>query len=257
MENRVGFALAAAAAAFVAGGCGGGSKSAKTGGDTQQMGASESSEVRVPRVDPSLCDTEGKKVATFDLNHDNKPDVWKLYKTVDEGGTSLDVLTCKQVDLDHDGRKDYVITYDANGNKLTEEFDFDFDGRFDARHYFDAKTGRVYLVERDSDYDHKPDIWEKYTKDGVIESVRRDRNADGKPDVWEQYDAGSLTAILWDDDFDGRVDRKDEAKKAKAAPTPAPADGAAPDGAQPGGDEPAPAQDGAPAGDDAATAGQG
>jgi hypothetical protein len=40
--------------------------------------------------------------------------------------------------------------------------------------------------------------------------VRRDRNKDGKPDVWEQYKGGVLIAILYDDDFDGKVDRRDE-----------------------------------------------
>jgi len=220
MGNRLGIACGVVVlAAGVS--CGGGSKSTKVGGDTQTMGQTDTGDVRVPRVDSSLCDTAGKKISTFDLNHDNKPDVWKLFKQVDEGGTTIEVLTCKQVDLDRDGRKDYVITYNTKGAKVTEEFDFDFDGRFDARHFYDEKTARVYLVERDSDYDKSPDIWEKYTKDGVIESVRRDRNADGKPDVWEQYTTGFLTAILWDDDFDARVDRKDEVKQ-KAAPAPAP-----------------------------------
>ena len=38
------------------------------------------------KVDPTLCDTTGKTVVTFDLNHDNKPDMWRIYETVDEGG---------------------------------------------------------------------------------------------------------------------------------------------------------------------------
>jgi len=220
MGNRLGIACSFIAAVGMIG-CGGGNKSTKTGGDTTGLGSSDMGDVRVPRVDSSLCDTSGKRVATFDLNHDNKPDVWKLSRTVNEGGTVIEVLTCKQVDLDRDGRKDYVITYDSKGGKLTEEFDFDFDGRFDARHFYDEKSGKVYLVERDSDYDKKPDIWEKYDKLGVLESVRRDRNGDGKPDVWEQYTNGMLTAILWDDDFDARVDRTDEARK-KATPAPTP-----------------------------------
>jgi hypothetical protein len=40
--------------------------------------------------------------------------------------------------------------------------------------------------------------------------VRRDRNGDGQPDLWEQYKDGVLLAILYDDDFDGKVDRRDE-----------------------------------------------
>ena len=35
----------------------------------------ESIDAAVPKVDPTLCDTNGKNVVTYDLNHDNKPDV--------------------------------------------------------------------------------------------------------------------------------------------------------------------------------------
>jgi hypothetical protein len=205
MGNCLGIA-AAVVGVSAAVACGG----SQNPGETSGLGSSDSASVQIPKVDPSLCNSAGKEIITFDLNKDGKPDVWKLYNRTEEGGTRIDVLTCKQVDLDHDGRKDYVVTYNSNGGKLTEEFDFDFDGRFDARHFYDEKSSQVYLVERDSDYDKKPDIWEKYNKQGVLESVRRDRNADGKADVWEQYKDGHLIAILWDDDFDTRVDRKDE-----------------------------------------------
>ena len=40
--------------------------------------------------------------------------------------------------------------------------------------------------------------------------MRRDRNGDSKPDQWEQYKDGVLIAILYDDDFDGKVDRREE-----------------------------------------------
>src|SRR5947209_3561500 len=88
--------------------CGGSQK--ETGGEVKQIGASgqPGGDLKIPQVDPSLCDTKGKDVQQFDLNRDGKPDVWKLYKTENQKGTTVQVLTCKQVDLDHDGRKDYV-----------------------------------------------------------------------------------------------------------------------------------------------------
>ena len=190
--------------------CGGkDKKDAKKPGDGAGMTGSPGSLI-VPKVDESLCDTSSKRVTTFDLNKDNQPDVWKLYKTVNEGGTSVEVLTCKQVDYDHDGIKDYVVTYRDTGELNAEEADLTFDGRFDARHHFDEKTGKIYLIERDMDHDKKPDVWEKFDADGQIESVRRDSNADGKPDIWEQYTDGQLVAILYDDDFDNKVDRKEQ-----------------------------------------------
>src|SRR6185503_18324632 len=122
-------------------GCGGGSKKnvkgpAEIGGSGLGSG-SASIDLKVPKVDPSLCETKGKKVATFDLDQDGKPDVWKIYREVDEKGTTLERMSCKQVDLDHDGRKDYVVQYDDQGAMLVEDFDFDFDARFDARYHYD------------------------------------------------------------------------------------------------------------------------
>jgi hypothetical protein len=164
----------------------------------------------VPKVDPTLCDTNGKNVVTFDLNHDNKPDVWRLYKTEDDGGTKIEYLTCKQVDFDHDGRKDLVVAYNRKGNMLYQKADFDYDGKWDMSAVYDTKTGLVAEVERDTDFDGKFDVKEIYDSAGQLTSVQRDRNGDGRPDLWEQYKDGVLLAILYDDDFDGKVDRREE-----------------------------------------------
>jgi len=164
----------------------------------------------VPKVDPTLCDTNGKTVVTYDLNHDNKPDVWRLYRTEDEGGTKVEFLTCKQVDFDHDGRKDWVVAYNRKGLPLYEKADFDYDGKWDVSKTYDPKTGVIAEIERDTDFDGKFDVKEVYDSAGQLSSVRRDRNGDGQPDLWEQYKDGQLLAILYDDDYDGKVDRKDE-----------------------------------------------
>ena len=164
----------------------------------------------VPKVDPTLCDTNGKNVVTYDLNHDNKPDVWRLYRTEDEGGTKVEFMTCKQVDFDHDGRKDWVVAYNRKGTPLFEKADFDYDGKWDMSAVFDTKAGTVAEVERDTDFDGKFDVKEVYDSAGNLTSVRRDRNNDGNPDLWEQYKDTVLLAILYDDDFDGKVDRREE-----------------------------------------------
>jgi hypothetical protein len=178
--------------------------------DTTPKNNTDSLDAAVPKVDPTLCDTSGKNVQTYDLNHDNKPDVWRLYKTEDEGGTKVEYLTCKQIDFDHDGRKDWVVGYNRKGLPLFEKADFDFDGRWDMSKIYDPKTGTQLEVERDTDFDGKFDVKEIYDSSGALTSVRRDRNGDGNPDLWEQYKDGVLIAILYDDDFDGKVDRRDE-----------------------------------------------
>lgn len=166
--------------------------------------------LEVPKVDPTLCETTGKNVVTYDLNKDNKPDVWRLYKTEDEGGTKIEFMTCKQVDFDHDGRKDWVVGYNRKGNPLFEKADFDYNGQFDMSAVFDTKTAKVAEVERDTNFDGSFDVKEMYDTQGTLQSVRRDRNGDSLPDQWEQYKDNILIAILYDDDFDGRVDRRDE-----------------------------------------------
>ncbi len=170
----------------------------------------EGGEAGNSKVDPTLCDTNGKNVVTYDLNHDNKPDVWRLYKTEDEGGTKIEFMTCKQVDFDHDGRKDWVVGYNRKGTPLFEKADFDYDGKWDMSTVYDTQAGAIAEVERDTDFDGNFDVKEVYDSAGQLTSVRRDRNADGQPDLWEQYKDTVLLAILYDDDFDGKVDRRDE-----------------------------------------------
>jgi hypothetical protein len=214
------------------GSCGGSQKAANGPAVT-----SGNEDLHIPKVNPELCDPKGKKVTLFDLNHDGKPDVWKITQERNEHGTTVDALTCKEVDLNHDGKKDYVAQYDENGNLILEEYDFDFDGHFDARIHFDKKTGKKFAVERMSGFSDVPDVWEKYGPDDKLETVRRDRNGDGKPDYFEQYLAGQLDKILYDDDYDGKIDRKEEAHperdlgfasaNAAAQDAAAPADGAA------------------------------
>lgn len=161
-------------------------------------------------VDPTLCDTNGKNIVTYDLNHDGRPDVWRLYKVEDEGGTKVEFLTCKQVDFDHLNKKDWVVAYNRKGSPLYERADFDYDGTWDMSAVYDTKTLSIAEVERDTDFDGKFDVKEIYDTAGALTSVRKDRNSDGKPDVWEQYKDTVLLAILYDDNFDGKVDRREE-----------------------------------------------
>jgi hypothetical protein len=183
---------------------------AACGGKKEDTINNKDVDASIPKVDPTLCDTTGKNVVTYDLNHDNRPDVWRLYKTEDENGTKVEFMTCKQVDFDHDGRKDWVVGYDRKGNVIFEKADFDYDGKWDMSAVYDAKSHAVAEVERDTDFDGKFDVKEVYDSAGSLTSVRRDRNGDGQPDLWEQYKDGTLLAILYDDDFDGKVDRRDE-----------------------------------------------
>ncbi len=223
----------AAVAVMVA--CGSKSKNkvkdpAEMTGDDSMMG---------PKIDPTLCETENKEVERFDLDKDGKTDVWKLFKIAKVSGTTTRIPTCKQADLDHDGKKDYVVAFNDKGGIVFEKFDLTFDGSFDAFRKYEEQKGDkkslLYEVQRDSDFDGKYDVTEKYCitstevepcNPGDLIAVHRDSNGDRKPDIWEQYDRGELVAILYDDEpYDGKVDRREELiTKAppKTAPSPGP-----------------------------------
>ena len=55
------------------------------------------------QVDRSRCDDRGKQVVSADTNGDGKSDVIKLFTVVEQGGQKVQQLTCRQVDLNHDG----------------------------------------------------------------------------------------------------------------------------------------------------------
>jgi hypothetical protein len=178
-----------------------------TGGDTSKM-------------DATLCESSGKREATYDLNKDGKPDIWRLYKG--------ETLSCKEIDFDHDGKKDWLVAYDGSGKIVYQKADFDFDGKFDMAAVFDPATGHRQEVERDTDFDGKFDIKEIYAADGNLQSVRRDRNGDNLPDQWDQYVDGVLTATTYDDNFDGKVDRREDAPPGGAPKPPTPLEPTAP-----------------------------
>jgi len=162
-----------------------------------------------PSVDRSKCSDKGKQVVTADINLDKKPDVWKFFTTVQQNGQSVSVLTCKQVDLNHDGKVDMVYYYDETGAQTTlEEFDLDFDGQFDVTTYYVG--GKKVRKEEDTNLDKRPDVW-TYLEDEKIVRVERDTDFNGKVDEWQYYEGGKLDRIGYDTSGSGQIDRWDRA----------------------------------------------
>jgi hypothetical protein len=184
-----------------------------------------------PQVDRSKCSDTGKEVVTADTNQDKKPDVWKFFQTTTQNGQKVQVLTCKEVDLNHDGKLDAVYYYDDKGVQTTlEEFDMDLDGKFDMTVYY--ANGKKVREELDTNFDQKPDIF-KYYEDEKLVRIERDTNSDGKIDEWQYFEGGKLDRIGYDTQGTGRVDRWDRSPEqdetapaenggpAPAAPAPA------------------------------------
>jgi hypothetical protein len=169
-------------------------------------------------VDRSRCDDRGKQVIAADTNGDNKADVLKLYVSAGKGDQSGQTLVCKQVDLNGDNKVDIVYHYGDEGTLNFEEFDLDFDGRFDLRAFYQA--GRKVREELDTNYDQKVDFTKYYEADKLVR-VERDANNDGKVDEWQYYEAGKLDRIGFDSTGSGKVDRWERAPEEAGGSEPA------------------------------------
>ena len=88
-----------------------------------------------------------------------------------------------------------VRTTDQNG-----------DGRPDVWRHFDAR-GEVTEVDRDTNFDGKPDV-EEYYERGALVRRESDRNFNGQADLIEEFDADThgQTRSVIDIDYDGTAD---------------------------------------------------
>src|SRR6476620_9319165 len=145
----------------------------------EMVNAAGSNAQAAPLVDRDKCNDKDKHVVTADINQDKKPDVWKFFKTVDIGGKKTEVMTCKETDLNLDGKFDMIVYYDK-GKRVRDEIDTNFDQR--------------------------ADVW-KYYEDGKLVRIEFDKNTDGKIDEWDYYEGGKLDRIGYDTSGSGRVDR--------------------------------------------------
>jgi hypothetical protein len=168
--------------------CGGSREQAKAPGDVTLDLA----------LDHEACDTGSSAAQKIDTNGDGKPDIIKVMA----GGHE----TCRMEDLNHDGRPDSYLYFDANGALRRVESDFDRDGFIDE---IDRYSGGVIVrKDRETNLDRKLDTWDFY-KDGKIQKRLRDSDGDGKVDQWWTWpdpNKPDCAVIASDHDNDGQPD---------------------------------------------------
>lgn len=153
----------------------------------------------------------GTVVEKYDLNGDQRPDLWKVYHigpSPDDPDKTVRTLVRKEMDLNFDGKLDIRQFLDENGVVYREEMDLDFDGHIDAVAYY--KDGQLIKRELDLTFDGRPDIF-KYYEDGKLVRKERASGRDGRIDIWEYFEAGRLVRIGRDRDGDGRPEVFDDA----------------------------------------------
>ncbi len=149
----------------------------------------------------------GEKLKQYDLNHDNKPDVWAYFGQMTDpknpSGTT-ESLVRKEWDFNFDGKVDIRRHLNFKGEIAKDELDLDFDGRFDVVTFYQGgvKQRQAY----DFNFDSKPDYW-KFFEKSVLVRTERDRDFNGRVDYWEYYKGGKLDRIGMDQDGDGQIDK--------------------------------------------------
>lgn len=179
--------------------CSGGKEAVK--GDQQAAGADR--ERLAENIRRGQAGNE--KVTEYDLNRDQKPDVWAY--TVpwkDAEGREIDKLVRKELDINGDGKVDITRYYDGQEQVQRETLDLDFDGKVDSVNLYEK--GAITRKERDLDSNGKSDVWVYFEK-GKIVRKERDINSDGKVDYWEYWEDDQVDRIGEDLDGDGSVDR--------------------------------------------------
>lgn len=153
--------------------------------------ATSSTTQATPEKKPELlCDRTGaERVDEASWRGQGRSDVARVYVkgTGAQDASRGTVLSCREVDLNGDGRKDTLVYYDPSGRKLREEFDQDYDGRADLKAYYEE--GRLARQELDVNADGKADLIQHFEQGRM---VRVDKTAaaaamtaapvtDGKP----------------------------------------------------------------------------
>lgn len=156
------------------------------------------------KFDQSRCDDRGKQVVSLDANGDGRPDVVKLFIPSTQDGKQVQQLSCKQTDLDFDGKMDLIQYYGPSGELFMDEYSMNYSGKFNGRTFF--QESKKVRAEKDMNFDDKPDYFEFY-EGGKLVRIERDRNADGKIDEWQYYENGRLDRIGYDTTGAGRVDK--------------------------------------------------
>jgi hypothetical protein len=173
-------------------------------------------------IEHEPCDVSSNSAEKTDTNGDGKPDIVRVMS----GGHEV----CRMIDLNHDGKPDSYLYFEASGALRRRESDFDRDGNLDEiAHY---AGGAVVRKDRETNLDAKFDTWDFYEA-GQLHHRMRDASGAGKVDQWWTWPDPSkvdCAVIASDANGDGKPDTTGvvdvcaaAAAPASAPPGPAPA----------------------------------
>jgi hypothetical protein len=124
---------------------------------------------------------------------------------------SYDKTTGRLIELTFDANKNGRIDTwtEMDGTRpVRSRLDTDEDGRIDRWEYYDER-GQLARVGFSRKNAEKPDAWAYSTPDGRISRIEVSSSGDeARIDRWERYENGVLATAEFDEDHDGRPDRR-------------------------------------------------
>lgn len=159
---------------------------------------------------------DGLLLEEFDINRDGIVDNYSYSQPLDKYGDPLEDLSGytpyslpnfrlvrRELDLNFDGKTDFVRHYDVRGNIARDEVDTDFNGAYDRVAYYSSNV----ITRRDIDADENGVIEEsRFYVSGQLFRIERDENQDGQTDYWQFFNEGVLTRAGYDRDGDRIID---------------------------------------------------
>ena len=158
-------------------------------------------DTREPRARHGNLSTRGLEVVKVDLNGDDRPDQWSFFNAQ---GRLLRV----ERDLNFNGQIDMWQYYSAEGDLIEEEMALDTHGVVDLVVFY--RDGKIREKWMSTGFDGLFPIRKYYDGQERLLRVERDSNGDGRPDIWEFFENGQRVRIGWDTNGDGQADSFDQ-----------------------------------------------
>ena len=166
---------------------------------------------------------KNKLIEPFDVNQDGEADMWKIYKELTTNDNIKKVLKRREIDLNFDGKLNYIKFYSDKGNILKEYLDKDLDGVFDSIRFYKDNIIRKIEIYKSNPLekgnltllkDKKP-FKTYYYRQGRIKRVTSDLRKSSKEDFFMFYKKNKLEQIGIDYDDDLKIDERIKPKASK------------------------------------------
>ena len=166
---------------------------------------------------------KNKLIEPFDVNQDGEADMWKIYKEITVSDEIRRVFLRREIDLNFDGKLNYIKFYSEKGNIEKEYLDRDLDGIFDDIRFYEknvVKKIEIYKsnpLEKDNlTLRKKINPFKVYNyRRGTLKRVTLDTRKSPKEDIFLFYKKNKLEQIGIDYDDDLKIDERVKAKAKK------------------------------------------